>query len=119
MKKMALSVSVKGVGPGKDSSVDYATIDKYFPGTKRRTAAIHQEVHVVEGLKAKMLIGIDKLGRESFTINTENRRATIGSCDNIVIPLEVAPQEQMQFTQQVLADKDTIIPAKTLGQIRV
>ena len=66
-----------------------------------------------------MLIGIDILGRNSFTINTGNRSARIGSCDNIVILLKVAPQAQMQFTQQILANKDTIIPAKTLGQISI
>ena len=43
----------------------------------------------------------------------------IRSCNNIVIPLKVTSQAQMQFTQQILADKDTTIPAKTLGQIPV
>ena len=119
MKKMASPVSVRGIRPGKHSSIDYATINLYFPVNKHCTAAVHQKVHVVDGLKAKMLISINILGRESFTINTRNRRATIGSCNNIVIPLKVAPQAQMQFTQQILANKDTTIPAKTLRQIFV
>ena len=59
------------------------------------------------------------IGKESFTINSGNRRATIRNCNNIVIPLEVAPQAQMQFTQQILANKDTTILARTLGQICV
>ena len=119
MKKMASPVSVRGVEPGKHSLIDYATIDLSFPGNKRCTAAVHQEVHVVNGLKTKMLIGIDILSRKSFTIDIENKRATIGSCNNIVIPLEVAPQAQMQFTQQILANRNKIIPAKTLGQILI
>ena len=119
MKKMASPVPIKGFGPEKHSLVDYTTIDLYFSGNKHFIAAVHQEVHVVDGFKAKMLIGINILGRESFTINTKSRRATIKSCNNIVIPLEVAPQAQMQFTQQILANKDTTIPMKTLGQIPV
>ena len=111
MKKMASPVSVKGVGPRKHSSVNYATIDLYFPGNKRCTAVVHQEVHVIDGLKPKMLIGIHILSREIFTIMTGNRRTTIKNSNNIVISLEVAPQEQMQFTQQILANKDTTIPA--------
>ena len=91
----------------------------YFPITKRRTAAIHQKVHVVKGLKAQMHIGIDILGSESVTIDTRNKRAMIESCDNIIIPLEVAPRVQLQFTQQILADKDTTISTKTLRQIPV
>ena len=119
MKKMASLVSVGGVGPGKHSLVDYATIDLYFSGNNQRIAGINQEVHVVDRHKIKMLIGINTLGKESFTINIKNRRATIGSCKNIVIPLEVAAHAQMQFTQQILADKNMTIPARTLGQILV
>ena len=66
-----------------------------------------------------MLVGIDILGRKSFTIDTRNKKATIESCNNIVILLEVASQIQMQFTQQILADKDTTTPARTLKQIPV
>ena len=119
MKKIALPMFVRGVGPGNHLLVDYATIDLYFPGNKCCIAAVHQEVHVINGLKAKMLIGINILGRKSFTINTGNRRATIESCDNIVILLEGAPRAQMQFTQQILAHKDTVILLKTLRQIPV
>ena len=66
-----------------------------------------------------MLIGVDILGKESFNIDTGNKSATIRSCNNIVILLEVAPQAQMQFTQQILANKDTIIPTRILGQIPI
>ena len=40
MKKIAFPVSVRGVGPGKHSSVNYATIDTYFPEKERCTPAI-------------------------------------------------------------------------------
>ena len=88
---MVLPVSIRGVEPGKHSLVNYVTINLYFPGDKHCTVAVHQEVHVVNSLKAKMLIGIHILGNENLTINTRNKRATIGSCNNIVISLEVAP----------------------------
>ena len=117
IKKMASPVSVRGVRPKKHALVNYTTINLYFPRNKHCTAAIYQKVHVVNGLKAKMHIGINILGRESFTIDTGNKKAIIGSCNNIIITLEVAPQAHMQFTQQILANKDTTIPVKTLGQI--
>ena len=74
---------------------------------------------MADSLKAKMQISIDILGKESFTIDIGNKRAIIGSYDNIVILLEVAPQAQMQFTQQILANKDMTILTKTLRQIFV
>ena len=91
MKKMASLVSVRGVRPRKHLLVNYVTINLYFPGNKHCTAAVHQKVHMINGLKAKMLISINIIDRESFTIDTRNKRTTIRSCDNIVIPLEVAP----------------------------
>ena len=90
IKKMASPVSFKGVRPKKHLSVDYATIDLYFLGNKHCTAAIHQELHAVNGLKAKMLIDMDILEKKSITIGTGNKQATISSCNDIVIPLEVA-----------------------------
>ena len=92
MKKMAFSVFVKGVGPGKHSSVDYTTINLYLPKVNQCIAAITGKVHVVDRLKAKMLIGMDILGKKSVTINTGNKQATIGSCDDIVILFKVIPQ---------------------------
>ena len=41
MKKMASPVFARGVGPGKHSLIDYATINLYFPGDKHCTAAVH------------------------------------------------------------------------------
>ena len=70
---------------------------------------------MVDNFKAKMLISINTLGRESFTINIGNMKTKIGSCNNNIIPLEVAPRAQTQFIQKILADKDPTIPAKSLG----
>ena len=91
MKKMASPVSIRGVGPKKHSLVDYTTIGLYLSRVNRRTAAITRKVHVVDRLKAKMLIGKNILEKERVTIDTGNKRATIGNCNNIFIPLEVAP----------------------------
>ena len=77
MKKMTSPVSVGGVGPGKHSLVDYTTIDLYLPRVNWRIAAITYKVHVVDGLKARMLIDMDILRRKSVTIDTGNKQATI------------------------------------------
>ena len=92
MKKMTSLVSIKSIGHRKHSSVNYTIMDLYFQGNNCCTATIHQEVNVVNSLKTKMLTGIDILGREHFTIDTRNQRAIIGSCNNVVISLEIAPQ---------------------------
>ena len=62
IKKMASIVSVRGIRPREHSLVDYATINLYFPRNECCTTAIHQEVHIVNGFKTKMLINMDILG---------------------------------------------------------
>ena len=92
MKKMAFPVFVRSVEPGKHSSVDYTTINLYLLKVNQCIAAITHKVHVVARLKAKMLIGMDILGKKSVTINIGNKQATIGGSDDIVIPFKVIPQ---------------------------
>ena len=66
-----------------------------------------------------MLIGMDILERESVTINTGNKRATIGSCNNIVLPLGLTTQVRNQFSQQILSDQNATIPPRSIGQVPV
>ena len=92
IKKLTFPVSIRNIGPGKHSLVNYTTINLYLPRNNQHTAAITRKVHVVDRPKAQMLIGMDILVRESITIDTGNKQATIGSCNDIVIPFEVTPQ---------------------------
>ena len=105
------------MGFGKHSLIDYTTIDLYLPKVDRRTEAITHKVHLVDGLNAKMLIGMDIFQRVSITINIGNKQATIGSCNNIVLPLGLTPQVRNQFSQQILSDQNATIPPRSIGQV--
>lgn len=65
IKSMANPLHVRGIGAATHLSKDYIHIPFYFPGTsndgKPVLAEIRREVHLVEGLKAKMLVGNDIL----------------------------------------------------------
>lgn len=95
IKKMDTALRVKGIGPTTHESMEFIVIPVYFPGTTKNgvkaLASITREIHLVDDLKAKMLIGNDFLGPEGFVINIEEKIATINSC-NMEIPLQIMPK---------------------------
>lgn len=54
-------------------------------------ASVTREIHLVQKLSAKLFIGNDILGPESFTINVKKKIAHIASC-NVSIELNIRPR---------------------------
>ena len=61
IKKMASPMKVRGLGSSSHAAGDYVELDLYLPANHSRTAVIRREVHVVDDLKANILIGTDIL----------------------------------------------------------
>ena len=47
-------------------------------------ALIMRETHIIDGLKVKMLIGMDIMGLEQMDIITSKKSAYIGSCKTTI-----------------------------------
>ena len=92
IKKMQAALKVKGIGSTTHESVEFVHISIYFLGVTKDESAvlacITREIHLVDDLKAKMLIDNDFLGFEGFIIDIEGKFAAIGSCE-IKITLEI------------------------------
>ncbi len=88
IRKMASPISVRGLGTAKHMSDEYAIASLYFPGKDKNgdavMAKITREVHLVDDLKANMLVGNDLLGPERVTIDVAKKSAYIGSCDTTI-----------------------------------
>lgn len=72
---------------------------------------------MVEGLKAKMLVGNDILVTEGFILDLSNKEATISSCDT-KIQISMKPRGRF-ISKKVLATKDLVIPPWTDASIEV
>lgn len=59
IRTMATPMEVSGIGPSSHAANQYALVDIYLPGNNGRTAHSKREVHLVDSLKANLLIGID------------------------------------------------------------
>lgn len=74
----------KGVCGGGLISV--AIFDAYFRGADN-VACIHIEAHLVENLKAKLLVGMDVIGHEGFRLDFHVKTVKIPSYIGLEVPI--------------------------------
>ena len=73
VRTIASPISVRGISSNHHSTSEYILLEIYFLGTRNRVdirAKITREVYLVDGLKAKMLLGTNIIGPEKIDIIT-------------------------------------------------
>ena len=91
---MAMPVPVSGISSNKHMTSEYIILSMYFLSQhsdgKWVLTKIKQEVHLVSGLKANLLIGMDIMGPELINLLMSKKQATIGSAGT-TIPIDHHP----------------------------
>lgn len=99
VRTMATPITVRGLGANRHSTDKYAITPLYFLGENADGASsralITREIHLVDNLKANMLIGNDILGPEAIDILISSNTAHIGSC-GITIPITIRTRSALQ-----------------------
>lgn len=112
---MPVPLKVRGIGASRHESKEFALTTLYIPGLDREGSEVYTcikcELHLVEGLKANMLIGNDILCTEGFTINLASISAHISSCGVTIV---INARNHLQFLRRnVLANATTFILPKS------
>ena len=108
------SVRVRGIGTKWHDTSEYVLLDFYIPGQVEAGAAVAHfthEVHLVDDLTAKILIGIDVIVPEAIVIDGGKQIATIGSC-GLTTKLHVTSRGN-RIDKVVRALQQVIIPPHT------
>lgn len=121
IKAMKVLLRVKGIGSGTHLAMDYVHLSFYFPGTIDKgqpvLAEIKREIHLVDDLKAKMLIENDILIPEGFLIDLTKREAIISSCKTTI---QISTKPKGSFVAKRLrAAKDTVVDPWSNAPIEV
>ncbi|TAQ83100.1 hypothetical protein B7494_g8576 [Chlorociboria aeruginascens] len=111
IRKMAAPIMVRGISDLKHPTTEYIVLVFYLEG-EHSYACITREVHLVDNLQAKMLIGVDILGPERIDISITKRVATVGQCDDIDIPLRIM-QRGPRVARSVLAQDTVTVPPRS------
>lgn len=89
---MSTPLKVRGIRASKHKSREFAAISLYFPGKNNTGQLVYTsltcEIHLVEDLKANLLIGNNIISPESFVIDVKGKNALIGSC-GVTVPIDV------------------------------
>lgn len=75
---------------------------------KPARAKIIKEIHLVDGLKANMLIGNDILGLEQISIMIPTKTAHIGNC-YVTVPIDIKTRSAAQ-ARSIHSKKVTLVP---------
>ena len=87
--KKTSPIKVRGLDTKEHDACEYAIIPIYIPSCNgEKVALIRREIHIVDDLSAKALIGIDIMKPEAIILDTAKDMATIESC-NIQVPMSM------------------------------
>ena len=112
---MSTLTNIRGIGTSKHESAQFAALSLYFPGEDQAGqqvyASIRCELHLVDGLRANILVGNNILSPEGFAININKNRALIRSC-GVTIPIN-AKQRGQFFRRKLLASDENVVPPRS------
>lgn len=84
ISKMAVLLKVRRIGSTKHNSDDFVSVPLYFLGRDKNKqlvyAQIDRKLHLVDGLKADILIGNNIIGLQRISINIAKKTALVASC---------------------------------------
>ena len=113
--KMATLLKVRGIRFSKYESDEFISISLYFPdfdSTNRPAYTnIHRKLHIVERLKANLLVGNNILATERVIINLANKSAMISS-SQLTIFIAARPRGHMVW-KKVLVGRSLTIPPES------
>ena len=122
IRTMSTPITVRGLGLNLHQTAEYAIIPLYFQGldsagTKVLAITSPREIHIVDQLKANILISMDVMVPENIDIIVTRAIASIGSC-KVEVPIEVKSVGKT-VRLPVHAKQMIVIPARSEAQIPV
>ena len=114
ISKMASPLKVRGVGSSSHETLEYITHNICIPARDKNgkpvITCIRRELHIVDDLRAKMLIGNDILGPEAITIDVAKKSASIGSCGDCTVEVSCRPRGEYLRKKVFLKESVTVPP---------
>ncbi|QQK41290.1 reverse transcriptase [Penicillium digitatum] len=108
-------VPVAGIGSRHLSSA-FVSFDAFFRGADN-AACIRIEAHLVENLKAKLLIGMDVIGHEGFRLDFDAKTVKIPSCMGLEIPISTHAKPHHAAQRAVYAAEHVLIPPRSIVRV--
>ena len=119
--KLASPISVRGLGNTMHKTSEYAKLTISIDGklgSKLATAQISLEAHVVDDLRANMLIGNDVIVPQKMRLDPAGQRMEIGTCRDMVTEIE-AVAKSAPVHRSIRTKSTVTIPAMSTASVPV
>lgn len=112
IKEMSIPLKIRGIGASKHKSAQFAELSLFLLGENDKEqkvyASFKYELHLVEGLRAKMLIGNNILALENLVLNIGLGHSIVGSCG---VKITIKATQRGQFLRRkLLAENNEVVP---------
>ena len=117
-----IKITVRGIGAQTHDCSKYTIITILILGMvdqKPAFASITHQLHIVDQLQAKVLIGLDILGPEQAIFNIDRQVLIWSRCKNLEARLTVTPKATRTTGQIVLANKLTTVPLNSVMPVPI
>ena len=121
--KLTTPIWLNGIAGGHTSDA-YVDVDLWLPCRTQNGspawAAIHREIHLVEKLEPRLLVGMDIIGAEGMVIDTSTQTTTLPFCENATFETAIKRRGPPQFSPRaVRAASRTEVPPHTQAAVPV
>ena len=122
IKHMGSKVRIRGIGSQIHLSDEFIVLTFYLRGKlngQQAAAAITRELHVVDELKANMLIGNDIITPEGMCLDFSKQQLLIGSCQNIRVPFSTVARQDPHVKRTIRARAGTVLAPNSVTRVPV
>lgn len=122
IRKMSLLMPVRGVGNKVVKTDEYAIVKMYVRGSVAEnpaTAAITMEVHLVNDLKANLLVGNDNLKPQGMVLDFGEEKVTLGSCQNLTAKINIHSRASPNAKRTIKTKSAFVVPPRTTMRVPV
>ena len=122
IKKIKTTINIRGIGSLKHVTDEYCLINLYVPSIvkgKPSLAHLRREVHIVDDLKAKILMGVNILGPERILIDVGEEKLLIRSCDNLTADIKVKAKDNVKVRRHIRNQKKMVLLFNTMTRLSI
>ena len=122
IKQMLAPISVRGIGDLMHQTSEFANIVISINGRigdKQVTARLTIEVHIVDSLRANLLVGNDVMVPNDIVLHPGKGQMIIGSCQNAVIDIVTETKATTPIQRTVRSKQAVTIPPNSIANVPI
>ncbi|KAI1000709.1 hypothetical protein K3495_g7487 [Podosphaera aphanis] len=107
---MPTPMTVRGIGNQVHDASHFAKLDIFFPDGKGNAGHIKRELHVVDNLPAKILLGIDIMTPAGWSVDFDSKTLSLPHGANIQVPIITRSKVPESSTAQIFTKQRLTVP---------